>query len=264
VELLTLAGLSPAAALEAATSATAEAFGLLDRGRIVEGARADLLLVEGDPALEIMSTLKVVGAWKGGVPFDHPGTRDRIARAVAAEAAATEALSRGDQPLVVSDFADGTLASAMGSGWSESTDALAGGASRVSLQVVDEALELQGEVAPGLPFAWSGAMWFPGDPPFSPRDLSGTRGFSLRIGGEGPGLQISVFHAAGGVTPANRPVTLAPGDDGWTTIQFAWAELGVDPRGITGITVAAGPAPGEFHYRLDELRLLPGGGPGAP
>ncbi|TVR63784.1 MAG: hypothetical protein EA422_08550, partial [Gemmatimonadales bacterium] len=56
-------------------------------------------------------------------------------------------------------------------------------------------------MAPGLPFAWSGAMWFPGDPPFSPRDLSGTGGFSLRVAGEGPGLQLSVFHAAGGDSP---------------------------------------------------------------
>ncbi|TVR61037.1 MAG: hypothetical protein EA422_13125 [Gemmatimonadales bacterium] len=60
-------------------------------------------------------------------------------------------------------------------------------------------------------------------------------------------------------------MTLAPGEGGWTTVRFGWEELGVNPRGITGITIAAAPAPGEFRYRLDELRLLPvGGGSGPP
>jgi imidazolonepropionase-like amidohydrolase len=257
LQLLVLAGLSPAAALAAATSVPARAFRLEDRGRIVEGARADLLLVEGDPSADITATLRIVGAWKGGVPFDHAAARDRIARAVEAEAAAAGALARGDAEVVVSDFADGTLSVALGSMWSESTDALAGGGSTISLEAVDGALELTGAVAPGLPFAWAGAMWFPGDPPFSPRDLSGTGGFAFRLAGEGPGFQVSVFHAAGGVTPVNRPVELSPGDDGWTRVHFTWEELGVNPTGITGITLAAGTAPGAFRYRLGELVLLP-------
>jgi dihydroorotase-like cyclic amidohydrolase len=44
---LVQAGLSPAAALRAATPA--RRFSLDDRGRIAEGLRADLLLVDGDP-----------------------------------------------------------------------------------------------------------------------------------------------------------------------------------------------------------------------
>lgn len=258
LQLLVRAGLSPAEALAAATSQTARAFGLEGRGRIEEGARADLLLVDGDPSSDITATLRISGAWKGGVPFDHPAARERIARAVEADAAATEALARGDSEVVVSDFADGTMSVSLGSMWSESTDALAGGGSTVSLQVVDGALELTGEVAPGLPFAWSGAMWFPGDAPFSPRDLSGTGGFAFRLAGDGPGFQVSVFHAAGGVTPANRPVDVSPGDDGWTRVSFTWEELGVNPAGITGITLAAGVSPGAFRYRVGDLVLLPG------
>jgi imidazolonepropionase-like amidohydrolase len=47
--LLTENGLSPAAALRAATSEAAELLGLADRGRVAVGARADLVAVDGDP-----------------------------------------------------------------------------------------------------------------------------------------------------------------------------------------------------------------------
>jgi hypothetical protein len=107
-------------------------------------------------------------------------------------------------------------------------------------------------------------MWFPCDAPFSPLDLSGTGGFAFRLAGDGPGFQVSVFHAAGGVTPANRPVDVSPGDDGWTRVSFTWEELGVNPAGITGITLAAGVSPGAFRYRVGDLVLLPGAGPERP
>src|SRR5699024_3472014 len=48
LQLLVCAGLPPAEALVAATTAPAELFGL-DRGRLRVGAPADLLLVDGDP-----------------------------------------------------------------------------------------------------------------------------------------------------------------------------------------------------------------------
>lgn len=54
---LVQAGLSPVAVLRAATATTARRFGLADRGRIAEGLRADLLLVDGDPTTTISDTL---------------------------------------------------------------------------------------------------------------------------------------------------------------------------------------------------------------
>lgn len=46
-------GLTPAEALRTATSAAAEALGLADRGRIDAGLRADLLLLDDDPLLDL-------------------------------------------------------------------------------------------------------------------------------------------------------------------------------------------------------------------
>src|SRR3954454_18035847 len=66
LHLLVQAGLSPAAALAAATSAPAAAFGLADRGTIAPGMRADLVLVQGDPEHDITQTRNLAEVWRIG------------------------------------------------------------------------------------------------------------------------------------------------------------------------------------------------------
>jgi imidazolonepropionase-like amidohydrolase len=67
LEHLVNAGLTPTAALAAATSAIARAFRMSDRGRVRTGMRADLLLVDGDPSKHIRATRNIVAIWKRGV-----------------------------------------------------------------------------------------------------------------------------------------------------------------------------------------------------
>jgi imidazolonepropionase-like amidohydrolase len=67
LQLLVAAGLTPIEALQAATSTPARRFALTDRGRIVPGARADLLLVDGDPTTNISDTLSIRAVWRQGV-----------------------------------------------------------------------------------------------------------------------------------------------------------------------------------------------------
>ncbi|KAI0843403.1 putative hydrolase [Hypoxylon sp. FL0890] len=66
LELLVRAGLTPLEALRAATSLAAEHFNLRDRGRIVPGIRADLVLVEGNPDEDITATQRISRVWSGG------------------------------------------------------------------------------------------------------------------------------------------------------------------------------------------------------
>lgn len=73
LELLVESGLSPVAALNAATAAVADTFGIIDRGRIAIGQRADLLLVAGDPTTNIRDTRNIVAVWKAGQPVDRDG-----------------------------------------------------------------------------------------------------------------------------------------------------------------------------------------------
>lgn len=67
LQLLVQGGFTPVEALRAATSVPARRFSLTDRGRIVPGARADLLLVDGDPTITISDTLSTRAVWRRGV-----------------------------------------------------------------------------------------------------------------------------------------------------------------------------------------------------
>ncbi|MFJ1647144.1 amidohydrolase family protein [Streptomyces sp. NPDC088258] len=66
LQYLVRAGLTPVQALRAATRTPARRFGLEDRGRIAEGLRADLLLVDGDPTTTISDTLNLREVWRRG------------------------------------------------------------------------------------------------------------------------------------------------------------------------------------------------------
>ena len=74
LELLVQSGLTPTQALTAATQSASEIFRLNERGRIVPGRRADLLLVRGDPTRDITATRDIVHVWRSGVEFDRTTT----------------------------------------------------------------------------------------------------------------------------------------------------------------------------------------------
>lgn len=65
-ELMVQAGLAPAEVLAGTTVRTTKTFTLNDRGLIEPGKRADLLLVDGDPTMDITSTRNIIGVWIGG------------------------------------------------------------------------------------------------------------------------------------------------------------------------------------------------------
>ena len=71
LELLVRAGLTPTEALAAATANIATAFRFADRGRIAPGCRADLVLVRGDPTIDITATRDILHVWRSGVEFDR-------------------------------------------------------------------------------------------------------------------------------------------------------------------------------------------------
>ena len=78
LEYLVEAGLTPQQALAGATSAPATVFHLADRGRIAPGARADLVLVKGDPAKDIKATRDILAIWKSGAAVDRQAWLQRV------------------------------------------------------------------------------------------------------------------------------------------------------------------------------------------
>ena len=68
LELMVAGGMTPLAALRAATSGNAKSFGLDDRlGRIATGYRADLVAVEGDPTRDLAALRRVRAVVSRGV-----------------------------------------------------------------------------------------------------------------------------------------------------------------------------------------------------
>ncbi|MEG0184123.1 MAG: amidohydrolase family protein [Stenotrophomonas sp.] len=74
LQLLVQAGLSPAQALQVATSQAADLLGLADRGRIAAGKRADLLVLDGDPLTDIANTQRIGAVWQAGQEVAGPIT----------------------------------------------------------------------------------------------------------------------------------------------------------------------------------------------
>ncbi|MFG2673504.1 amidohydrolase family protein [Streptomyces sp. NPDC048445] len=66
LSLLVDCGLTPAEALTAATSSAATSFRLPDRGHIAPGRQADLLMVDGDPTVNITDSLSIRAVWRRG------------------------------------------------------------------------------------------------------------------------------------------------------------------------------------------------------
>ncbi len=258
LELLVDAGLTPAQALTAATSAPARAFRLADRGRIAPGLRADLILVAGNPLQDIKATRNLVRVWKGGVPFER-----KLAPAPAPAAPAAPAPAAPSLPAdgLVSGFEDGKLSAAFGAGWADSTDQMRGGASAVKTSVVDggadgsaRSLEITGEVKAGFAFPWAGAVLFPGAKAMEPTDLSGIEALEFWAKGDDRPYTVMVFAKNLGPVPSMQPLAAGPE---WKKYTFPLSAFpGVDPKGLTGFFFGATQQPGAFKLQIDGVRLV--------
>ncbi len=257
LELLVAAGLSPVEALAAATSAPARAFGLRDRGRVVPGLRADLLLVTGDPTHDVRSTRRIVAVWKQGARLPEKLLTERP---VAAPPAAKERAEAPKRPSgVISDFESAPTSSRFGLGWSLSTDAIMAGTSTASMARVARtaprgwSLAVSGEVAAGLPFAWSGVMFNPGDKLFSPADLSAGKELVFSARGDDQTYAVLLFTEQRGRTPSRQAFTAGKE---WKLFRMPLHAFdGSDGSDVLGIAFVAGPKPGKYAFQLDDVEL---------
>lgn len=78
LEAMVDAGMTPAQVLVAATSRAAEYLQLEDRGSLVPGKRADLLVLDASPLDDIVNTRRIAQTFIGGAEIDRPGLRAQI------------------------------------------------------------------------------------------------------------------------------------------------------------------------------------------
>jgi imidazolonepropionase-like amidohydrolase len=257
LELLVNAGLTPAEALAAATSVPAKQFGLEDRGTIAPGKRADLLLVDGDPTADIKATRKIAGVWKLGVAVDRDTYRADLDKQ-RAEANRSAGVPPGAKLGLVSDFEDGKASARFGAGWQVSTDSLRGGKSKASFKVVENgaqkskgALLVEGEVDAGLPYAWAGAIFFPGEVPMSPADLSSKKQISFWAKADGRTYSVMLFAPSKFFAPIIQ--TFVPTTE-WKQFTFKLAQFdGYDAHDLAGLFIGAGLPAGKFALQIDEV-----------
>lgn len=261
LELLVRAGMSPREALAAATSVPAATFHLNDRGVIASGKRADLLLVKGDPATDILATRDIVSVWKLGVEDDRAAYRAGIEKTKEEMAKAAQAPPpSGSELTLISDFEDGSQKAKFGTGWMPSTDSIAGGSSTGEAKIVDggangskHALEISGVIDGGLPYAWSGVMFSPGPQPFVPVNLSSKKSISFFAKGDGQNYRVLVFTASGGRTPSQQTFTTT---SDWKQFSIPFSAFnGTDGHDMAAILFVGGPNPGKFDFEIDDVRL---------
>ena len=253
---LVKAGLSPVEALAAATSAPAKAFRLGQRGRIANGYKADLLLVDGDPGSDIGHTRRIVAVWKDGERAD--GLRHQQRARVAREATGTPPIALPADGRI-SLFSKEKLASPVGFGWGPTSDSMMGGTSSVALTVQDAeegaqpALLVKAVVAPGFAYPWAGVAYMPGKAPMQPANLSRAKRLAFRVRGDGQAYSVQMMSHG-----VQIPVSVG------FTAQNTWREVtlpisqfnGIDSGMMTMISFSAGPKTGTYQFELADVRLL--------
>jgi imidazolonepropionase-like amidohydrolase len=260
LELLVQAGLTPTDALRSATSIPAKTFGLNDRGRIAPGLRADLVLVKGDPTQDVLATRDIVSIWKTGAEVDRASTRAAVEKEkLEAQAAKAMPAPAGSENGLISDFEDGATAAKFGSGWSVSTDTIAGGKSSADLKWIAAgangskgAMQISGTISDAFAYAWAGAMFSPGSQPFVPANLSSKKAIRFWIRGDGRPYRLMIFTQSGGYNPAIQSIAA---DTDWKEIVLPFSAFQTDGHDITAILFSAGGSPGTFQFAIDDVRL---------
>ncbi|MEE4175696.1 MAG: amidohydrolase family protein, partial [Xanthomonadales bacterium] len=242
LQLLVRAGLEEHEALAAATVGPAETFGLEGRGRIAEGARADLVLVEGNPLEDISRTLAIRTIIKNGHPVPRlPGKADA-------------------PPVLVSDLLgdfEGGMPAPRGFAWTSTDDGMVNGASEVAIErsaradkPKDHALRVTATVRSGFPYPWAGGALMSS----AGGDISDFRAVQFEVRGTPGVYRLMGFNLAAGGIPPTVNFEVSPD---WRTHTISLADLqGLDPAQLLGFAWVAGPEPGESTLYLDNVRLV--------
>ena len=226
------AGLSPVEALTDATSVPAKIFSLNDRGRIAPGLRADLLLVRGDPTVDIGATKDIVAIWKQGVRFDRDAFRESIAQ-------------RNE-------------AWRFGRGWWPWSDLRFGGNSKVHVSVTEGGpdhasgtMSIEGNVKSGIAEPFAGVMYFPVGWGFSPVNYSGVKDLSFWARGNGGSYGISIFTQSRGRVPASVPFGASKE---WEQHTIPLSAFRTDGHDITGAFIG-GDRMGIYQLEVSRFRF---------
>ncbi|MCF6226924.1 MAG: amidohydrolase family protein [Xanthomonadales bacterium] len=249
MELLVRAGLTPLAALSAATAVPAQAFGIKGRGSIKVGARADFITVVGRPDVDISRSLFIDKIIKNGyeVKREKPEGSDNMVH----QPLESSLLGTFDTDILPStDLAE------QGFTWEGTDDRMANGNSEARVYQIENgadetggALRVHAKIKSGFLFPWAGAYFARTDQ--AARNIDAYKAISFQIRGT-PGKYTALMFTTGmaRIPPAQ---TFNVSHD-WKTITLDMeAFSGLKSESFVGFAITAGPALGLFDYDIDNV-----------
>ncbi len=242
LRLLVEAGLTPLQALKAATSNSHNAFNIGYRGTIAINQPATMVLVDGDPTLDIMRTRHITAIWKNGQWFERVVTKP--------DNSVTPAISAG----LIADFNQQTISTFWGEGIEATNDNVIGGHSTVSvlLNQSEGILNVSGEVKKGFTYPWAGVQFFTTKKPGQAMDLSQLQTLEFRAKGNISTLYVMLFQK-GSYQPVVQSITLSKD---WQTHSVKLSGFtNADLANVTALTWVASQTLQTFEFAIDDIAL---------
>jgi beta-glucosidase len=165
----------------------------------------------------------------------------------------------GSESGVVSNFDEGKISANYGS-WTAMSDAVMGGKSTVSMQVVEGgadhskgALRVAGELISGAQFPWAGVLFAPGASPLDAVNLSSKKTISFWAKGDGKSYALAVSTASRqGQMPAMQAFVA---ESEWKEYSFPIASFQTDGGDVMSFGFVRGQEPGKFELEIDEVEI---------
>ena len=163
---------------------------------------------------------------------------------------------------MVSNFDEGKVNAAYGM-WIPASDTMNGGKSNSKLDVVEAgaantkgALQVTGEVVPGGPFLFAGALFSPGPAPMKAANLSKKSAISFWAKGDGGTYTLIVLTEARNGQNGEPPAmtTFAAGPE-WKQYSFPFSTFETDGSDMSGIGFIRVQEPGKFQFQIDEVEI---------
>jgi len=241
IELLVQSGLTITDALHAATRASAETFDLVGRGRIEIGARADLVIINGDPRIGTAGIRDINTVIKNGYIVERALTAPRTApRLEDADLGDFETGLDGETPV----------------SWTSTDDSMMGGASAAAISHIQPgangsagAASIDASVQPGFFAPWAGiSMGLEQTGSIAEYDS-----IVFQVRGTPGEYSVMMFNSTLAGTPPSQRFEVT---NSWQIVSMEIADfVDFNPEDFVGLAIVAGPQSGEFVYEVDNVRL---------
>ncbi len=165
----------------------------------------------------------------------------------------------GSESALVSSFDDPRAMASYGS-WSVVTDAMMGGPSTASMQVVDGgangskgSLRVTGQLVAGAPFSFAGVVFAPESSMTEAANLSGKKEISFWAKGDRQSYNALVTtESRGGQMPVMKPIVVSPE---WKEYSFPLSAFETDGHDVTGIGIVRSQGIGKFELQIDQFEI---------